>query len=276
LGKDIAGAPVIEDLAKMPHLLVAGTTGSGKSVGINTMILSLLYRFTPEQCKLIMVDPKMLELSVYNGIPHLLTPVVTEPGKAIVALKWTVKEMDNRYRAMATMGVRNIDGYNKKIEEAIATGQKITRQVQTGFDPETGRPIVETQEMDLKPLPYIVVIVDEMSMVDIILMNYLSKAVKENTMLILIGDSDQLPSVGLGSVLKDLINSGEIPTKKLTQIYRQAAESQIITNAHKINEGSEEIDLNKKNGDFFFIRETSILDQIIELIKTRLPKMRTI
>ena len=163
LGKDIAGAPVIEDLAKMPHLLVAGTTGSGKSVGINTMILSLLYRFTPEQCKLIMVDPKMLELSVYNGIPHLLTPVVTEPGKAIVALKWTVKEMDNRYRAMATMGVRNIDGYNKKIEEAIATGQKLTRQVQTGFDPETGRPIIETQEIELKPLPYIVVIVDEMA-----------------------------------------------------------------------------------------------------------------
>lgn len=163
LGKDIAGNPVIEDLAKMPHLLVAGTTGSGKSVGINTMILSLLYRFTPDQCKLIMVDPKMLELSVYNGIPHLLTPVVTEPGKAIVALKWTVKEMDNRYRAMATMGVRNIDGYNKKIEEAIATGQKLTRQVQTGFDPETGRPIIETQEMDLKPLPYIVVIVDEMA-----------------------------------------------------------------------------------------------------------------
>lgn len=163
LGKDIAGNPVIEDLAKMPHLLVAGTTGSGKSVGINTMILSLLYRFTPEQCKLIMVDPKMLELSVYNGIPHLLTPVVTEPGKAIVALKWTVKEMDNRYRAMATMGVRNIDGYNKKIEEAIATGQKLTRQVQTGFDPETGHPVIETQEIDLKPLPYIVVIVDEMA-----------------------------------------------------------------------------------------------------------------
>ena len=163
LGKDIAGNPVIEDLAKMPHLLVAGTTGSGKSVGINTMILSLLYRFTPEQCKLIMVDPKMLELSVYNGIPHLLTPVVTEPGKAIVALKWTVKEMDDRYRAMATMGVRNIDGYNKKIEEAIATGQKLTRQVQTGFDAETGRPVIETQEIELKPLPYIVVIVDEMA-----------------------------------------------------------------------------------------------------------------
>ena len=163
LGKDIAGSPVIEDLAKMPHLLVAGTTGSGKSVGINTMILSLLYRFTPSQCRLIMVDPKMLELSVYNGIPHLLTPVVTEPGKAIVALKWTVKEMDDRYRAMATLGVRNIDGYNKKISDAIAGGQKLERQVQTGFDPETGRPIIEKQEIELKPLPYIVVIVDEMA-----------------------------------------------------------------------------------------------------------------
>jgi len=163
LGKNIAGNPVFADLAKMPHLLVAGTTGSGKSVGINTMILSLLYRFTPEQCKLIMVDPKMLELSVYNGIPHLLTPVVTEPGKAIVALKWTVKEMDDRYRAMATLGVRNIEGYNKKIAETIANGEKLTRKVTTGFDPETGRPITEIQEMDLTPLPYIVVIVDEMA-----------------------------------------------------------------------------------------------------------------
>ena len=163
LGKNIGGNPVFADLAKMPHLLVAGTTGSGKSVGINTMILSLLYRFTPSECKLIMVDPKMLELSVYNGIPHLLTPVVTEPGKAIVALKWVVKEMDDRYRAMATIGVRNIEGYNKKIAETIAAGKKLTRQIQTGFDPETGRPIIETQEMDLTPLPYIVVIVDEMA-----------------------------------------------------------------------------------------------------------------
>ena len=163
LGKNIGGNPVLADLAKMPHLLVAGTTGSGKSVGINTMILSLLYRFTPSQCKLIMVDPKMLELSIYNGIPHLLTPVVTEPGKAVVALKWAVKEMDDRYKAMATMGVRNIEGYNKKIADTVAAGKTLTRQIQTGFDPETGRPIIETQEMDLTPLPYIVVIVDEMA-----------------------------------------------------------------------------------------------------------------
>lgn len=163
LGKNIAGTPFFDDLAKMPHLLVAGTTGSGKSVGINTMILSLLYRFTPSQCKLIMVDPKMLELSVYNGIPHLLTPVVTEPGKAVVALKWAVKEMDDRYRQMATLGVRNIEGYNKKINETIAAGKTLTRQVQTGFDPETGRPIIETQEMELSLMPYIVIIVDEMA-----------------------------------------------------------------------------------------------------------------
>ena len=163
LGKNIGGNPVFADLAKMPHLLVAGTTGSGKSVGINTMILSLLYRFTPSQCKFIMVDPKMLELSIYNGIPHLLTPVVTEPGKAVVALKWVCKEMDDRYRLMATVNVRNIEGYNKKITETIEAGKKLTRQVQTGFDPETGRPIIETQEMDLTPMPYIVVIVDEMA-----------------------------------------------------------------------------------------------------------------
>ena len=161
LGKNIGGNPFLADLAKMPHLLVAGTTGSGKSVGINTIILSLLYRFTPSQCRLIMVDPKMLELSVYNGIPHLLSPVVTEPGKAVVALRWVVKEMDDRYKAMATMGVRNIEGYNKKIADTIAAGKTLTRQVQTGFDPETGKPIIETQEMDLTPLPYIVVIVDE-------------------------------------------------------------------------------------------------------------------
>lgn len=163
LGKNIGGSPYFADLAKMPHLLVAGTTGSGKSVGINTMILSLLYRFTPDECRLIMVDPKMLELSVYNGIPHLLTPVVTEPGKAVVALKWTVREMDDRYRQMANLGVRNIELYNKKIAETLAAGKTLTRQVQTGFDPETGRPIIETQNMDLTPMPYIVVIVDEMA-----------------------------------------------------------------------------------------------------------------
>lgn len=163
LGKNIGGNPFFADLAKMPHLLVAGTTGSGKSVGINTMILSLLYRFTPEECRLIMVDPKMLELSVYNGIPHLLTPVVTEPGKAVVALKWAVREMEDRYRAMSSLGVRNIDGYNKKLADAAATGKSLTRKVQTGFDPETGRPIIEEQEMDKTPLPYIVVIVDEMA-----------------------------------------------------------------------------------------------------------------
>ena len=138
LGKNIGGAPFFADLAKMPHLLVAGTTGSGKSVGINTMILSLLYRFTPEECRLIMVDPKMLELSVYNGIPHLLTPVVTEPGKAVVALKWAVREMDDRYRTMMEIGVRNIEGYNEKIKRTKESGKTLTHQVQTGFDPETG------------------------------------------------------------------------------------------------------------------------------------------
>ena len=163
LGKNIGGTPFFADLAKMPHLLVAGTTGSGKSVGINTMILSLLYRFTPEECRLIMVDPKMLELSVYNGIPHLLTPVVTEPGKAVMALKWAVREMEDRYRAMSEIGVRNIDGYNKKIKETKEAGKTLTHQVQTGFDPETGRPIVEQKEIDLTPLPYIVIIVDEMA-----------------------------------------------------------------------------------------------------------------
>ncbi len=163
LGKNIGGKPFYADLAKMPHLLVAGTTGSGKSVGINTMILSLLYRFSPAECRLIMVDPKMLELSVYNGIPHLLTPVVTEPGKAVVALKWAVREMEDRYRAMSSLGVRNIDNFNQKLKEAAASGKTLTRKVQTGFDPETGKPIIETQEMDLTPLPYIVVIVDEMA-----------------------------------------------------------------------------------------------------------------
>ncbi|MBN8530519.1 MAG: DNA translocase FtsK 4TM domain-containing protein [Alphaproteobacteria bacterium] len=163
LGKDIGGAPVIVDLAKMPHLLVAGTTGSGKSVAINTMILSLLYKLTPDECKFIMIDPKMLELSVYDGIPHLLSPVVTEPGKAVVALKWTVKEMENRYRLMSSLGVRNIAGYNQRVREAQEKGEELFRSVQTGFDPETGRPIIEKQPLDTTPLPLIVVIVDEMA-----------------------------------------------------------------------------------------------------------------
>ena len=161
LGKDISGAPIIADLAKMPHLLVAGTTGSGKSVGINAMILSLLYRYTPDECRLIMIDPKMLELSVYEDIPHLLTPVVTEPKKAIVALKWAVREMEDRYRAMSKMGVRNIDGYNERLTEARENNEILSRRVQTGFDPETGKPIFEEQNLDMKNLPYIVVIVDE-------------------------------------------------------------------------------------------------------------------
>ncbi len=163
LGKDISGAPVIADIARMPHLLIAGTTGSGKSVGINTMILSLLYRLSPDECKFIMIDPKMLELSVYDGIPHLLAPVVTEPGKAVVALRWTVKEMENRYRAMSQLGVRNIIGYNQRLTEAARKGEKLLRTVQTGFEPETGKPIFEEQPLDLSPLPYIVVIVDEMA-----------------------------------------------------------------------------------------------------------------
>jgi S-DNA-T family DNA segregation ATPase FtsK/SpoIIIE len=161
LGKDIGGHPVIADLARMPHLLVAGTTGSGKSVAINTMILSLLYRLTPAQCRFIMIDPKMLELSVYDDIPHLLSPVVTEPGKAIVALKWAVIEMENRYRAMSKLGVRNIEGYNARLNEARRTGEVLTRKVQTGFDPETGQPVYEEQPFDLTELPYIVIIVDE-------------------------------------------------------------------------------------------------------------------
>ena len=163
LGKDIGGAPVIGDLSRMPHLLIAGTTGSGKSVAINTMILSLLYRLPPEQARFIMIDPKMLELSVYDGIPHLLAPVVTDPGKAVVALRWTVREMESRYRAMSTLGVRNIAGYNQRLEEARKKGEKLTRTVQTGFDPSTGKPIYEDQPFDLSPLPYIVVIVDEMA-----------------------------------------------------------------------------------------------------------------
>jgi S-DNA-T family DNA segregation ATPase FtsK/SpoIIIE len=163
LGKDIAGEPVIADLARMPHLLVAGTTGSGKSVGVNGMILSLLYRYTPEQCRLIMIDPKMLELSVYDGIPHLLSPVVTEPPKAVMALKWAVREMETRYRNMAKLGVRNIGGYNDRLAEARAKGEVLTRRVQTGFDPETGKPVYEEDMLDLSPLPFIVVIIDEVA-----------------------------------------------------------------------------------------------------------------
>ena len=163
VGKDIGGAPVMADLAKMPHLLVAGTTGSGKSVGINTMILSLLYRLTPDQCRLILVDPKMLELSVYDGIPHLLAPVVTEPKKAVVALKWVVQEMENRYRKMAKIGVRNIDGFNERMREAQKTGETLTRRVQTGFDPETGEAIFEEEELAPELLPFIVVVIDEMA-----------------------------------------------------------------------------------------------------------------
>ncbi len=163
LGKDIGGAPSIVDLARMPHLLIAGTTGSGKSVGLNSMILSLLYRLSPERCKFIMIDPKMLELSVYDGIPHLLAPVVTEPKKAVVALKWTVREMEDRYRTMSRLGVRNIEGYNNRIEQALKSGEVLTRKVQTGFDPDTGQPIQEDQPFDLEPLPLIVVVVDEMA-----------------------------------------------------------------------------------------------------------------
>jgi DNA segregation ATPase FtsK/SpoIIIE, S-DNA-T family len=163
LGKTIGGEPVIVDLARMPHLLVAGTTGSGKSVAINTMILSLLYRLKPEQCRLIMVDPKMLELSVYDGIPHLLTPVVTDPKKAVVALKWAVREMEDRYKKMSKLGVRNIDGFNARVAEAAQKGEAISRTVQTGFDRETGEAIYEQEAMELAPLPYIVVVVDEMA-----------------------------------------------------------------------------------------------------------------
>ena len=163
LGKNIGGESIIVDLARMPHLLIAGTTGSGKSVAINTMILSLVYRLRPDQCRLIMVDPKMLELSVYDGIPHLLTPVVTDPKKAVVALKWAVREMEERYKRMSKLGVRNIDGYNARLVEARSKGEELTRTVHTGFDKETGKAIYEEEKLDLDPLPYIVIIVDEMA-----------------------------------------------------------------------------------------------------------------
>ena len=163
LGKDIGGQPIIANLAKMPHLLIAGTTGSGKSVAINTMILSLLYKLTPEECRMIMIDPKMLELSVYDGIPHLLSPVVTDPKKAVVALKWVVGEMEERYRKMSKMGVRNIDGYNSRVKEALKKQEMFSRTVQTGFDDETGEPVFETEEFSPEVLPYIVVVVDEMA-----------------------------------------------------------------------------------------------------------------
>jgi S-DNA-T family DNA segregation ATPase FtsK/SpoIIIE len=163
LGKTIGGESVIVDLARMPHLLIAGTTGSGKSVAINTMILSLVYRLSPDQCRLIMVDPKMLELSVYDGIPHLLTPVVTDPKKAVVALKWAVREMESRYKKISKLGVRNIDGYNARVAEAKAKGETLTRTVHTGYDKETGEAIYEKEPLDLEPLPFVVVIVDEMA-----------------------------------------------------------------------------------------------------------------
>ena len=163
LGKDISGAAVVADLQRMPHLMIAGTTGSGKSVGVNAMILSLLYRLPPDQCRLILIDPKMLELSMYEGIPHLMAPVVTEPAKAVTALKWTVREMERRYRAMSQLNVRNIGGFNDRVADARARGEVVTRRVQTGFDPETNRPTFEEQPLALEPMPFIVVVVDEMA-----------------------------------------------------------------------------------------------------------------
>ena len=163
LGKNIAGDPIIADLAPMPHLLIAGTTGSGKSVGLNAMIVSLLYRLTPDQCRLILIDPKMLELSVYDGIPHLLSPVVTEPAKAIRALKWAVEQMEERYRMMANLSVRNLASFNDKVRAAKAAGKSLRRQIQCGFDPDTGRPIYEEEQLDCEPMPQIVVVVDELA-----------------------------------------------------------------------------------------------------------------
>ncbi|GGB23378.1 hypothetical protein GCM10011380_11370 [Sphingomonas metalli] len=163
LGKNIAGDPVITDLAPMPHLLVAGTTGSGKSVGLNCMILSLLYRLTPDQCRMIMIDPKMLELSMYDDIPHLLSPVVTDPAKAVRALKWAVETMEDRYRQMSSVGVRSLAGFNDKVRAAKAKGQPLGRKVQTGYHPDTGQPVYEEEQLDYEPLPQIVVIVDELA-----------------------------------------------------------------------------------------------------------------
>ena len=163
MGEDIGGTPFVTDLAKMPHLLVAGTTGSGKSVAVNSMILSLMYKLTPDQCKFIMIDPKMLELSVYDDAPHLLAPVVTEPKKAVVALKWTVREMEDRYRKMAKIGVRNMAGFNEKVAEFKASGEKLTKTTMTGYNKETGEPEYETEEFEFEPMPYIVVIIDEMA-----------------------------------------------------------------------------------------------------------------
>ncbi len=163
LGKNIGGQAVVSDLTRMPHLMIAGTTGSGKSVGVNAMILSLLYRLSPDQCRMILIDPKMLELSIYDGIPHLMAPVVTEPAKAVTALKWVVREMERRYRAMSQLSVRNIGGYNERVEDARRKGEVVTRRVQTGFDSETGKPTFEEQPLALEPLPFIVVVVDEMA-----------------------------------------------------------------------------------------------------------------
>ena len=163
LGKDIFGRPVIVDLAKMPHLLVAGTTGSGKSVGINAMLLSLLYSLTPEECRLILIDPKMLELSIYQDIPHLLTEVVTDTKKAISALKWTVKEMEKRYQMMTYLEVREIDDYNKKVKRILESGQVIFKEMQVGYDSETGKPVMEKKALDLSVFPKIVVVVDELA-----------------------------------------------------------------------------------------------------------------
>jgi S-DNA-T family DNA segregation ATPase FtsK/SpoIIIE len=161
LGKSIGGEPIVADLARMPHLLVAGTTGSGKSVGVNAMVLSLLYRHGPEDCRLLMIDPKMLELSTYNGIPHLITPVVTEPHKAVAALNWAVREMEERYKRMAQLAVRNIDVFNGRVRTAKQRGETITRTVQTGFDRATGEAVYEQEELKLEPMPYIVIVVDE-------------------------------------------------------------------------------------------------------------------